>query len=124
MSGVDIFGFMDMLINLFDGAIVVLGGLLTAMGVAGLGFGCWDVYNHFKPENRDSGGDQKSRFTSGLVKFGIGGLLATSGYQVIATNTFQDGATSNTISVTHHYEAAPADSYSLNSTNVEIITVA
>ncbi len=124
MSGVDIFGFFDFLINLFDGGIVVVGGLLTLIGVGGLGFGLLDIYNHFKPENRDSGGDQKSRFTSGMVKFAIGGLLATSGYQVIATNTFQDGATSNTISTSHYYEAAPADSYRVNSSNVEIITVA
>lgn len=92
----DVFGFMDMMINAFDGGIVVVGGLLTLVGVVLLGLGLFDVYNHFKPENRDNPGE-KNRFVSGIVKFTVGGLLATSGYQVLATNTFEDGGTSNTI---------------------------
>lgn len=92
----DVFGFMNMLINLFDGGVVVVGGALALVGVAGIGLGLLDIYNHFKPENRDNPGE-KNRMVSGAVKFAIGGLLASGGYQVLATNTFQDGGTESTI---------------------------
>lgn len=93
----NVFNFMDMLVNLFDGGITVVGAALTLIGIVALGMGCMDIYNHFKPENRDQPGE-KNRFVSGAVKFGIGGLLATSGYQVLATNTFEEGAVEDTIS--------------------------
>ncbi|CAM3787073.1 hypothetical protein VRRI112168_00405 [Vreelandella rituensis] len=105
-GGKTIFGFMDFLVNLFDGGIVVVGGGLALIGVVGVGLGLLDIYNHFKPENRDNPGE-KNRFVSGAVKFAIGGLLASSGYQVLAENTFKDGATSETIT-TSIVEEQPA----------------
>lgn len=97
----DVFNFMRFLINLFDGGVLVVGGVLALIGVVGIGLGLLDIYNHFKPENRDNPGE-KNRMVSGAVKFAIGGLLASGGYQVLATNTFQDGASQNTIDSTYY----------------------
>ena len=91
-----IFDILTFITNLATSAMGALGALAALAGLGGLVWGCWDVIQHFKPENRDNP-DQKSRLTSGIVKFCLGGLLATGGYQVIANNTFQGGIVTGAI---------------------------
>lgn len=92
-----IFGFLDMLIELFDRGIVVVGGLIALVGAIAAGFGLKDIIDHFKPENRENPGE-KNRAVSGAVKFVVGALLATGGYKVIANNSFEEGVTSAAVS--------------------------
>lgn len=86
----DIFGMINFFTNLLTGAMGLVGAAFALMGLGALGWGLWDVIQHFKPENRDNP-DQKSRLTSGIVKFIAGGILATGGYQVIANKSFSQG---------------------------------
>lgn len=82
-------GALNWVIEKLQQGMIVVGAALALGGLVALGAGCWDIIQHYKPENRDNP-DQKSRGTSGIVKFVMGGILATGAYQVIANSeTFQ-----------------------------------
>src|SRR5699024_3778116 len=78
-------GLINFLIQLLSNGMLLVGAALALAGLVGLGAGVWDIIQHFKPENRDNP-DQKSRAVSGVVKFVMGGLLATGVYQTIANS--------------------------------------
>lgn len=78
-------GLMNFLVKILTNGMTLVGAALALAGLVGLGAGVWDIIQHFKPENRDNP-DQKSRAVSGVVKFIMGGLLATGAYQTIANS--------------------------------------
>lgn len=82
-GGGGVSGLMSFLTGLMQNGMVLVGAALALAGLIALGMGVWDIIQHFKPENRDNP-DQKSRAVSGVVKFIMGGLLATGAYQTIA----------------------------------------
>lgn len=84
-AGGGINGLMDFLTGLMTNGMTLVGAALALAGLVALGLGVWDIIQHFKPENRDNP-DQKSRAVSGVVKFVMGGLLATGAYQTIANS--------------------------------------
>lgn len=91
-GGID--GLITFLTELMENGMVLVGAALALAGLIALGLGCWDIIQHFKPENRDNP-DQKSRAVSGAVKFVMGAILATGAYQTIANSEDFGGNASN-----------------------------
>lgn len=108
----NIFDILTFITNLATSGMGAVGAIAALLGLCGLIWGVWDWVQHFKPENRDNP-DQKSRLTSGIVKFACGGLLATGGYQVIANNTFEDGVVTSSITPIVGGEVVVADLHTM-----------
>lgn len=99
----NLFDVIEFITNILTSAMGLVGAAFALAGLIAMGLGVADGINHFKPENRDNPGE-KSRLVSGIVKFALGALLATGGYQVVANNTFKNGGvTSMVIETTDVY---------------------
>lgn len=109
-SGIN--GMMDFFTELIKNGMTLVGAALALAGLVALGMGVWDIIQHFKPENRDNP-DQKSRAVAGIVKFVMGGLLATGAYQAISNDeTFTTAIEAPDNGAVVAY-AAPADAVDL-----------
>lgn len=91
-----IFGLIGFFNSLFQELQTFFGYLLALMGIIAMGFGVFNIIQHFKVENRDDP-NQKSRLVFGLVSFVCGVFLAGGAYQTIGANTnFEEGTGSVT----------------------------
>jgi type IV secretory pathway VirB2 component (pilin) len=81
-----IFGMIGFFNQLFQDLQEFFGYLLALMGIIAMGFGVWNVVQHFRVESRDDP-NQKSRLVFGLVSFLCGIFLAGGAYQQIGTET-------------------------------------
>lgn len=86
VGGVDIFGMLGFLIELFKKGQELFGYLFALMGIIAMGFGVFNIVQHFRTESRDDP-NQKSRLVFGLVSFICGVFLAGGAYQTIGSNT-------------------------------------
>ena len=85
-EGGGVFGMIDFFNKLFRDLQEFFGYLLALMGIIAMGFGVWNVVQHFRVESRDDP-NQKSRLVFGLVSFLCGIFLAGGAYQQIGTET-------------------------------------
>jgi len=81
-----VFGLIGFFNSLFQDLQEFFGYLLALMGIIAMGFGVWNIIQHFRVESRDDP-NQKSRLVFGLVSFLCGVFLAGGAYQQIGTET-------------------------------------
>lgn len=90
-GGGGIFGLINWFNELFRNLQAFFGYLLALMGIIAMGFGVWNIIQHFRTESRDDP-NQKSRLVFGLVSFVAGIFLAGGAYQQIGSQeNFETG---------------------------------
>ena len=81
-----ILGLIRFGITLMQESISALGLLFALLGIIAMGFGVFQLIQHFRTESRDDP-NQKSRLVFGIVSF-IGGMfLAGGAYQEVGSQT-------------------------------------
>lgn len=85
-SGGGVFGLIGFFNKLFQDLQEFFGYLLALMGIIAMGFGVWNIIQHFRTESRDDP-NQKSRLVFGMVSFICGVFLAGGAYQQIGSET-------------------------------------
>lgn len=84
-GGSGIFGLIGWFNALFQNLQTFFGYLLALMGLVAMGFGVWNIIQHFRTESRDDP-NQKSRLVFGLISFVCGIFLAGGAYQQIGAS--------------------------------------
>lgn len=85
-GGGGIFGLIGFFNKLFQELQEFFGYLLALLGIISMGFGVFNIIQHFRTESRDDP-NQKSRLVFGLVSFICGVFLAGGAYQTIGSET-------------------------------------